>query len=397
MRVLQIMSSVSVGLGGVLEGVRMLSEEWISAGHQVEIATLDPPGFADAAAFPVTVHTLGPSFSKWAYSPAFYPWLRDHHSEYDIIVVHGLWQYHTYASWRALHGQPTPYVAFTHGMLDPYFRKRFPFKHLKKWLVWPWSDYRLLRDAKSVMFTCEEEKELARKSFPLYKANEKVVGYGTESSPYPLDAAKEAFLYHFPQLRGRRLLTFMGRLNPKKACDILIEAFAHTLAKDPQWHLLMAGPDLDGWEKDLRKIARQLKIEDRITWAGMLRNELKWGSIAASELLILPSHQENFGVVIAEALSCGVPVILSDRVNIWREISASGAGLVTKNTRAGIEQSLLKWQNSTTEEKQKMRDNTVPCFRKYFDIHTVSLNLLETLGETAESPSMQHAVVPNGR
>ena len=189
----------------------------------------------------------------------------------------------------------------------------------------------------------------------------------------------------------------MGRLNPKKACDILIEAFAHTLAKDPQWHLLMAGPDLDGWEKDLRKIARQLKIEDRITWAGMLRNELKWGSIAASELLILPSHQENFGVVVAEALSCGVPVIVSDKVNIWREITFSEAGFVTGDTCTGIEQSLLNWQNSTAEEKQKMREKTVPCFRKYFDIHTVSLNLLETLGEITESVGRQQVVVPIGR
>ena len=87
----------------------------------------------------------------------------------------------------------------------------------------------------------------------------------------------------------------MGRLHPKKGCDILIEAFAATLAQDPSWHLVMAGPNLDGWEKDLRKIASKLKIEDRITWTGMLQHEFKWGAIAASELLILPSHQENFG------------------------------------------------------------------------------------------------------
>jgi len=396
MRILQITSSVTVGLGGVLEGVRMLSEDWHSSGHHVEIATLDPPGFADATSFPVTVHALGPSYSKWAYSRHFYPWLRDHHLEYDVVIVHGLWQYHAYASWRALHETSTPYVVFPHGMLDPYFRTQFFFKHLKKSLVWPWSDYRLLRDAKSVMFTCEEEKELARRSFSIYKPNEMVVGFGTEPSSYPLDVATEAFLDQFPELRGKRLLTFMGRLNPKKACDILIEAFAHTLAKDPQWHLIMAGPDLDGWEKSLRKIARQLEIEDRVTWAGMLQRELKWGSIAASEVLILPSHQENFGVVIAEALSCGVPVILSDRVNIWREVSLSGAGLVTTDTREGIEQSLLKWKDLTNEERQKIRQSTVPCYKKYFDIHTVSVNLLGTMAKLVESPDMQPVVVPNG-
>ena len=213
MRVLQIISSVAVGLGGVLEGVRILSDEWATAGHQVEVATLDPPGFPDALTFPVAVHTLGPSYTKWAYSTAFYPWLRDHHHEYDCIIVHGLWQYHTFAAWRALHGQSTPYVVFTHGMLV-HFRIRYPLKHLKKWMVWPWSDYRLLRDARSVMFTCEEEKEMARKSFSLYKAHEVVVGYGTKVSPFPLDTAREISLHQYPHLRGKRLLTFIGRLHP---------------------------------------------------------------------------------------------------------------------------------------------------------------------------------------
>src|SRR3954467_1765873 len=123
MRVLQIIGSVAVELGGVLEGVRMLSEDWSRAGHDVEVATLDAPGFPDALAFPVPVHTLGPRHTRWAYSPAFYQWLKEHHHEYDFVLVHGLWQYQSFAAWRALSGGSTPYVAFTHGMLDPYFRK----------------------------------------------------------------------------------------------------------------------------------------------------------------------------------------------------------------------------------------------------------------------------------
>ncbi|HVJ07673.1 MAG TPA: glycosyltransferase [Acidisarcina sp.] len=379
MRVLQIISSVAVGLGGVLESVRMLSEDWTKSGHQVEVATLDPPGFADALAFPVRVHTLGPSRTKYAYSSAFYPWLREHHHEYDIVLVHGLWQYHTFASWRALHGQATPYTAFTHGMLDPYFKRRFPLKHLKKWLFWPWSEYRLLRDAKAVMFTCEEEKVLARQSFFLYKAHELVVGLGTKQSPFPLPAAREAFLNRFPQLREKRLLIFMGRLHPKKACDLLLEAFSSTLAADPSWQLVMAGPDLDGWGPTLQQLASQLQIQDRVTWTGMLQGELKWGALAASEVFALPSHQENFGIVVAEALACGLPVLLSDQVNIWREVESSQAGFVTTDTRSGVEKALTLWSRLSETERLEMRSRCLPCFQRYFDIHTVSASLMQTL------------------
>jgi glycosyltransferase involved in cell wall biosynthesis len=392
-RVLQVISSVAVNLGGVVEGVRLFSEEWKQAGHTVEIASMDPPGFHDAQAFPVPVHTLGPAYTKWAFSRALYPWLCAHRHEYDVIIIHGLWQYHTFACWLALHGHGTPYVAFTHGMLDPYFKRRYPFKHLKKWMVWPWSDYRMLRDAKAVMFTCQEEMALASQSFWLYDGNGIVVGLGTRTSPFPLDEARESFLGRFPHLRGKRLLTFVGRLNPKKACDILIEAFASTLGKSSSWHLVLAGPDSDGWGRELMRIAARLHISDRVTLTGMLQGEQKWGAIAASEVLTLPSHQENFGVVVAEALACGVPVIISDQVNIWREIESGECGFVTKDTRSGIEKALLRWENLSDGERTAVRDRCFPCFQKHFDIQAVSIGLMETLQALGHTPTSSEAAV----
>jgi len=238
------------------------------------------------------------------------------------------------------------------------------------------------------MFTCEEEMLLARQSFFLYKANEVVVGLGTKCAPFPLETARETFLSHFPQLRGKRLLIFMSRLHPKKGCDMLIKAFASTLASDPSWCLVMAGPDPEGWGKSLKKIASGLKIEDRVVWTGMLQGELKWGALAASEVLALPSHQENFGVVVAEALACNLPVIVSDRVNIWREIEVSGSGFVTSDTLAGIEKALLQWKNLNEMERQHLRDQCFPCFREYFDIRTIAASLMKTLeGLSGQRPA----------
>ena len=85
------------------------------------------------------------------------------------MIVNGIWQYNSFGAWRVTPHSSTPYVVVTHGMLDPWFKRAFPFKHLKKWLFWPWADYRVLRDAAAVLFTSEEERRLATQSFWLYR------------------------------------------------------------------------------------------------------------------------------------------------------------------------------------------------------------------------------------
>ena len=85
----------------------------------------------------------------------------------------------------------------------------------------------------------------------------------------------------------------------------------------------------------MESLAATLQIADRITWTGLIKGDLKFGAIRASEVLFLPSHQENFGIVVAEALACGVPVLISDKVNIWREVQSDGAGLVAPDNLAG--------------------------------------------------------------
>jgi hypothetical protein len=105
---------------------------------------------------------------------------------------------------------------YPHGMLDPWLKRTYPRKHIKKWAYWLWADYRVLRDAKAVLFTSEQERLLARQTFWMYRAQEQVVGYGT-SAPLA-DAARQRpiFWQHFPQLRGQRILLFLSRIHPPK-------------------------------------------------------------------------------------------------------------------------------------------------------------------------------------
>ena len=375
MNILHIISSVNPAGGGPIEGIKQLRTSLESAGHRVEIASLDSPDAAFLRQSSLPVHPLGPSTLHYSFSPRFIPWLRENHSRFDAAIVNGIWQFHSYGAWRALHGSSTPYVLFTHGMLDPWFKKQYPLKHFKKWMYWPWAEYRVLRDARAVLFTSEEERVLARSSFWLYRCNEVVVSYGTAKPKGNPELEMKEFFSRYPQLRDKKLVLSMGRIHPKKGFDLLIEAFAKVLGPNPQWHLVIAGPDQVGWQKELTHRAEQLGVASRITWTGMTAGSLKWGAFRAAEVFVLPSHQENFGVVVAEALAVGLPPLISNKVNIWREIEADGAGMVGEDTLQGTCNLLEAYLEKSNDEVQAMRQRARKCFEKRFEVDQAALML----------------------
>lgn len=379
MRLLQVISTVDPACGGVAEGMVQSGLACMQLGHDVEVATLDDPSAKFLAGYPLPVHAVGPGISAWAYSSRLVPWLKANLERFDVVVVHALWQYHGFAVWRALRKSPVPYVVFPHGMLDPWFKRTYPTKHLKKWLFWPWSDYRLLRDAQAVLFTCEEERRLASQSFWLYRAREVVVSFGTAVPAG--DGPRQRELYHsaFPKLQGRRQLLFLSRIHPKKGCDILIEAFARVAREWPDLDLVMAGPDHGDWQASLQAKAAELGVASRIFWPAMLRDDLKWGAFHSAEAYVLPSHQENFGVAVAEALACGVPVLISDKVNIWREISSASAGIVQPDTADGTERALRQWLTLTPPARAEMARNASDLFRARFTIDAMARSLIDVL------------------
>lgn len=379
MKTLHIISTIDPKGGGPMEGVRQCGQLLNGHGHVNEVLTMDDPAAPYIADFPLKVHALGPSLGSYGYTPRLTNWLDEHASDYKAIIVNGLWQYHGFGTWRVLRRKKVPYFVFTHGMLDPWFKHTYPLKHIKKWLYWPWAEYRVLRDASAVLFTCEEERLLARKSFWLYRAREAVVSFGTKAPPNDAGALRAHFYATHPELREKRVLLFLSRIHVKKGCDLLIEAFAKVAVQDPSLHLLMAGPDQTGWMSTLRAQAQRLGVAERITWPGMLQGDMKWGAFYASEAFVLPSHQENFGIAVAEALGCGLPVLISDKVNIWREIEADGAGIVNTDTVEGTEKTLRDWLALDEAGRRRMAHQAKATFDQRFTVDAMANSLVKTI------------------
>lgn len=383
LKLLHVIPSVDPSGGGPIEAVNQLCRTYRDSGVVVEICSIDRPNDVFVANSKTKVHALGPGHGKYAYSSRLVPWLRTHAHEFDAVIVNGLWQYTSFAVWRALAGTSTPYFIFVHGMLGPWFKRAYPIKHLKKWLYWPWGEYRVLRDARRVIFTCETERLAARQCFSLYKANEAVTVYGVNDPPPNIDELGSRFATQYPRLKDKRIVLFLGRLHEVKGCDLLIAAFAQVAKQDENLHLVMAGPGQSRWVTKLKAQSDALGIAHRITWPGMLQNDAKWGALQASEVLCLPSHHENFGIVVAEALACGKPVMISDKVNIWREIREAEAGFVDADTTDGTVRNLQRWQQLDANGYMKMSDRARQCFAIHFHVRLAGARLLEIIGEAS--------------
>lgn len=379
MKILRIIASANPKNGGPIEGLKQMSAALARAGHLTEVACLDAPDAPWIKSFPFKTYPLGPGFLNYGYSRRFISWLEQHAKDYDSILIHGLWQFTGTGSRRVLRKKKIPYWIYTHGMLDPWFKTAYPVKNIKKWVYWLFFERFVLRDAAAVIFTSEEERRLAQTSFPFYQCRETVLHYGTAEPLGDPENHKKLFLSRFPELAGKKNLLFLGRIHPKKGCDLLIEAFAQAAKQNPDLRLVMAGPDESGWAKDLKALLKSQNMEDRVVWTGMLRGEEKWGAFRSSEAFILPSHQENFGIAVAEALACDLPVLITKRVNIWQEIVRSGAGLAEEDTAEGVRRLLAQWLKIFPAEAQEMKVRAKKCFRENFEIGQAAEGLITTI------------------
>jgi glycosyltransferase involved in cell wall biosynthesis len=375
MRILHVIGTMDPAAGGPTEVVRMLVQ-LRPAGTEAEVVTLDDPKELFLQEFGVTVQGLGPVKSTYGYSPKLNAWLERNRARFDGVVVHGLWQYCTLAVQRTMRGR-VPYMVFPHGMLDPYFKDAFPLKHIKKWVYWLAVEYRVLRDAERVLFTTKAEQQLAEQSFWLHPWNGEVVPLGTAPPTGDPDGQKEVFYTACPQARGRPYLLFLGRIHPKKGCDMLVDAFMRAAREYPELDLVIAGPDPQNWRAELEQRVWASGFEARVHWPGMLLGDAKWGAFHGCEAFVLPSHQENFGIAVAEALACGRPVLLSDKVNTAAEIAADGAGIMEPDTTEGTWQLMSGWMSMPDPERAAMGQRARQCFERRYDMRESARAVVE--------------------
>jgi glycosyltransferase involved in cell wall biosynthesis len=229
-------------------------------------------------------------------------------------------------------------------MLDPWSLRQ---GRLKKALYLMWRMRRHLNAASAIHFTAEAERvgttRLRLRAPAIVEPN------GIDVSEYANLPPRGTFRQRWNIPARQTALLFLGRLHPKKGLDLLLPAFA-MLKGDSL--LVLAGPGDDDYTRRLKAEADRLGVADRVVFTGMLLGEDKLSAFADADLFVLPSYQENFGIAVAEAMAAGLPVVVSDRVNIHAEIAGAGAGGVVPTDTAALAVELERWLSDPGRRRQ---------------------------------------------
>jgi len=338
MRVLHVIQAMSRKFGGPPAVLYDLAKSQTENGLDVEIATtnvatptggiLDVPTDRPVEWSGTKIHYFPVQSSLLLFSVQLRSYLRNSCAEFDIVHIHGLYRFPlTYAAYMA-HKYNIPYIMRPHGSLDPFLYHQSSRSLFLKRLYERWFELPNLHAASAIHYTAEEERQ--RASFLGLRAPSFIV-------PNGIDWQKFEYLPSRGKFRAARklgddtpLVLFLGRINFKKGLDLLIPAFAEVQKQFPRAILAIVGPENDDYGQKVRGWVAEHNLNKSVLFIGHLEGEEVLQAYVDADLFVLPSHTENFGMTVVEAMACGIPTVISDQVNIHREVSQGGTCLVTR-------------------------------------------------------------------
>lgn len=291
--------------------------------------------------------------------------------KFDLLHITGIWNFPPVVASYFARKLNKPYIVSPRGSLYPYtFNK-------KSWKKKPYYHFvvdKMLHRASAIHYTTEDEKKQCHEYLGLKNAAV-VVPNGLD-----LEAAtpgsKEEFISRYPELTGKKILLFLGRLNWKKGLDILIEDFGMLCTARQDVHLLMVGDDDgDGYATKVQSWVRDQGLSRHVTFTGHLNGREKYDALAASDMFVMPSYSENFGMSAVDAMAAGVPVIISDKVGIWREVSNHRAGIIVKTEPRDILRGIEEMLDDPNKAVDMVR-NARLLVKEYYDINRAAESMI---------------------
>nr|WP_294930710.1 glycosyltransferase [uncultured Flavobacterium sp.] len=386
-KILRVISSMHPSNGGPCQGIRNAIPYFQKAGITTEVVCMDDENSDYSITDNFTVYKVGKGKTSYQYQSKLLQWLKNNILNYDFIIVHGLWQYHNFAVYKTIqllkeqNLKIPKVIIMPHGMLDPYFQKAADrkWKALRNALVWSFVEKKCINQADVVFFTCEEELRLAATTFKTYKPKKVFnVGYGIQKPPENKESLKEDFYKSYPEIKNKRYLLFLSRIHEKKGVDLLINAYNELFQKNKDLpDLVIAGPIASDYAQEMIKLSSH---NPKIHFPGMLTGNAKWGAFYNCEAYLLPSHQENFGIAIVEAMACNKPVLITKNVNIWKEVHKGGGGwVVSMEENNGLKNNLSEIIEQSEEYLTAKGRKAFETYQNNFDIEICANKFIQTL------------------
>jgi glycosyltransferase involved in cell wall biosynthesis len=354
MRVLHVIPSVAERSGGPATAIIPMCRALMQQGIEVLLVSTDA-GLKenDVAEYKGVPAMLFPSEfgESFKYSRPRASWLTTNIRQFDLAHVHAVFNHSSVAAARACRRAGVPYVIRPLGTLDPWSMTQ---KSLRKRLFWQVAGKAMLQGAAAVHYTSEGEKLSTERLTGLNHG--RVVPLGIEMTT----TTREKLPY----------VLVLSRLHPKKGIDVLIDAFLSLASEFSAWRLVLAGDGAPDYVSKLKSKAEQC---DRIVFTGWVDGEQKDALLGSASLLALPSHQENFGLCVMEAMSHAVPVLVSPGVNLAPEIVKANAGWVAAIDEQSLTAKLVEALSDEAERAKRGRAGQQLSLRYSWENATKSL------------------------
>lgn len=336
LRILHVQQTLSRRHGGPSTVLPQLAKAQAAAGHDVVVATTNadvPTGVYHEGGWDV----IDGSAVKVLYAPVEYhplkislglmKYLRTAIPKFDIVHIHGLYRFPTTIAAFFCRWHKVPYVIRPHGTLDPYASGKSAAGRLRlKRLYSRWFVVPNLNAAAGIHYTAERERE--RANYLQLRSPSFVIPNGFDSSTYK-STPQRGRLRKLWGVGDAPLVLFLGRIDAIKGLDLLVQAFDIVRRAEPKACLVIAGPDNDGYGREVRRWVSEYRLDQHVHMVGPLHGADVQQALVDADVFALISRTENFGVAPVEAMACGLPIVISDQVGVHPEVSRNGAGLVT--------------------------------------------------------------------
>lgn len=351
--VCHVVANINENSGGPAYSVTNLAQALSEQGVSPHLFTLDYEGHGKQVATKnVNLHSytatklakLGRGFQPSA-SQALHKLAA---TELDLIHNHGLWMFPNLYARQAATRYNLPLLTSPRGMLEPWSLRNSWFKKLPAWFLY---ERQNLQRAIAFHATSKQEAQSLRQLN--FRQPIAVIPNGVNIPNLDTQPSREVLINLFPQLANKKWLLFLSRIHPKKGLDNLLYVWSQLTKKFPDWHLLIAGSDLIGYQAQLQELTVTLQLQQQVTFTGMLSGDQKASALKNADLFVLPTHSENFGIAIAESLAYGVPVVTTKGAP-WQDLETYGCGWWIENNQQALLNALVDAMEISDSERQAM-------------------------------------------
>lgn len=310
----------------------------------------------------------------WQFSLSLTKALKKNIKNFDLIYISAVWNYPTAISAHYCRKYDKPYIIAPRGIFYPY---TFNKKIWKKWPYYKLITKRDLERASAIHYTAKDEFDKGHSFLELKNKNIIIVPNGVDLSEFVNLPKRENLRNRYPELKNKKVILFLSRLDWKKGLDVLAKAYGIIARKRKDAHLLIVGDGQESFKDKIKKWFQDEDVLDRTTFTGMLTGKEKLEAYSGSDIFTLPSHSESFGMVIVEAIACGLPVVISDTVGIFNEIQQSKSGLVFPSGDWGkLSEAIIKLLDDENLAKQ-INKNGQKLIKENFEINETADKMIE--------------------